>query len=62
MVPAALDWAVGAWVSAQLAARRPPGWRVVAVDGKAVRGARAAGGTAPHLLACLDQGTGVVLA
>lgn len=32
------------------------------MDGKAVRGARAAGGTAPHLLACLDQGTGVVLA
>ncbi|MGE5289719.1 MAG: transposase [Micromonosporaceae bacterium] len=30
--------------------------------GPVVRGARAAGGTAPHPLACLDQGTGVVLA
>jgi predicted transposase YbfD/YdcC len=49
--------------SGQLAARRPPGRRVVlAVDGKTVRGARSAGGTAPHLLACLDHGTGVVLA
>ncbi len=61
--PAALDRAAGAWVSAQLAGRRPPGERVVlAVDGKTVRGARAAGGSAPHLLACLDHGTGVVLA
>jgi predicted transposase YbfD/YdcC len=61
--PAALDRAAGAWVSARLAGRRPPGKRVVlAVDGKTVRGARAAGGSAPHLLACLDHGTGVVLA
>jgi hypothetical protein len=61
--PAALDAAVGAWVSAQLASRRPPGQRVVvAVDGKTVRGARSRDGTAPHLLACLDHGTGVVLA
>src|SRR5258705_7537357 len=60
--PAALDRAAGGWVSAQLAGRRPPGKRVVlAVDGKTVRGARAAGGSAPHLLACLDHGTGVVL-
>jgi predicted transposase YbfD/YdcC len=61
--PAALDRAAGAWVSAQLAGRRSPGKRVVlAVDGKTVRGARAADGSAPHLLACLDHGTGVVLA
>jgi len=61
--PAALDRAIGAWVSAQLAARGPAGGRmVVAVDGKTVRGARAADGTAPHLMACLDHGTGVVLA
>jgi len=61
--PAALDAAIGTWASAQLAARRPPAGRLVlAVDGKTVRGARAAGGTAPHLLACLDHGTGVVLA
>lgn len=61
--PAALDRAIGAWASAQLAARRQPGRRVVlAVDGKTVRGARSPDGTAPHLLACLDHGTGVVLA
>jgi len=61
--PAALDRAAGAWVSAQLAGRRPPGERVVlAVDGKTVRSARAADGSAPHLLACLDHGTGAVLA
>ena len=61
--PAALDAAVGSWVSAQLAARRHQGARVVvAVDGKTVRGARTGDGTAPHLLACLDHGTGVVLA
>ncbi len=62
--PAALDAAVGAWVSGRLAARRAPGRRVIAVDGKTVRGARPrdGDGTAPHLLACLDHGTGVVLA
>jgi len=61
--PAALDAAVGAWVAAQLAGRRRPGTRVVvAVDGKTVRGARTADGAAPHLRACLDHGTGVVLA
>jgi hypothetical protein len=32
------------------------------VDGKTVRGARTGDGTAPHLLACLDHGAGVVLA
>ncbi len=32
--PAALDRAIGAWVSARLTAMRPPGRRVVAVDGK----------------------------
>jgi predicted transposase YbfD/YdcC len=60
--PAALDRAIGAWVSARLAAIGPPCRRVVAVDGKTVRGARTGDGTAPHLLACLDHGTGVVLA
>ena len=61
--PAALDAAAGVWVNAQLAARRPPGRRVVvAVDGKTVRGARSADGSAPHLLACLDHRSGAVLA
>jgi predicted transposase YbfD/YdcC len=61
--PAALDAAAGVWVNAQLAARRPLGLRVVlAVDGKTVRGARSADGSAPHLLACLDHRSGAVLA
>ena len=59
--PAALDRALGAWVNARLAAQRPGGQVVLAVDGKTVRGARTSDGTAPHLLACLDHGTGVVL-
>lgn len=61
--PAALDAAVGAWVSGQLAARRPPGRRVVlAVDGKTLRGARTSADAAPHLMACLEHASGVVLA
>jgi hypothetical protein len=60
--PAAAGRAAGAWVSAQLAARRPAAQVVLAVDGKTVRGARTGDGTAPHLLACLNHGAGVVLA
>ena len=37
------------------------GRRVIAIDGKTVRGARAAGNVAPHLLAALDHTLGVVL-
>ena len=61
--PAALDRALASWVTARLAARRAPGVRpVLAVDGKTLRGARTGAGTAPHLLACLDHGSGVVCA
>jgi len=63
--PAALDRAVGAWARGRLAARRRPGRRIVlAVDGKTVRGARPrdGAGAAPHLLACLDHRTAVVIA
>lgn len=35
--------------------------RVIAVDGKTVRGARTAGKTAPHLVAALDHATATVL-
>jgi predicted transposase YbfD/YdcC len=65
--PAGLDKALGDWVGAQLAERRQ-GWtrhrRVLAVDGKTLRGARVHDGIdrAPHLLACLDHDGGVVLA
>ena len=61
--PAALDAAIGAWVRSRLAAARKARRRVVlAVDGKTVRGARPRGGTAPHLMACLDHAAGTVLA
>src|ERR1035438_8848913 len=40
-------------------ARGPPG-AGLAVEGKTLRGARTSQGPAPHLLACLDHGSGVV--
>lgn len=48
------------WTRTQLQGGR----RVIAIDGKTVRGARACGmssGSAPHLLAALDHATGTVL-
>lgn len=41
--------------------RTVAGRRVIAIDGKTVRGARSAGTVAPHLIAALDHATGVVL-
>lgn len=41
--------------------RRIGGRRVIAIDGKTVRGARSATTAAPHLVAALDHATGVVL-
>ena len=61
--PAAFDRAIGAWVSARLAASQPATARaVLAVDGKTVRGARSGENPAPHLMACLDHASGVVRA
>ncbi len=56
---AALDrqLAVLAWTRT----RRIGGRRVIAIDGKTVRGARSATTAAPHLVAALDHATGVVL-
>lgn len=54
-------------LDAQLAAlawcrtRHIEGRRVIAIDGKTVRGARTPTTTAPHLIAALDHATGVVL-
>jgi predicted transposase YbfD/YdcC len=67
---AALDAAVGSWLTARLAAagrkrRRGSRWRrALAVDGKAVRGTRhaSADGQAAHLLAVADQEASAVLA
>lgn len=41
--------------------RHIAGRRVIAIDGKTVRGARTSTTTAPHLIAALDHATGVVL-
>lgn len=68
--PHALDRLVAAWMCVRTGVRQ--GRRVIAVDGKTMRGTRskaakkAAGkderGRAPHLLAALDQATGAVVA
>jgi predicted transposase YbfD/YdcC len=54
----ALDAMIGAWLAAR---SRPAGRRVIAVDGKSVRGAIGANGRARHLLAAIDHQAGVVL-
>ncbi len=55
----ALDEAAGAWAQ-QRTARSPGARRMIAVDGKTLRGSGTAGPPAPHLLAALDHGRGVV--
>lgn len=55
-----LDALIGGWMGTRTAVAG--GRRVIAFDGKTVRGARTAAGEAPHLLAGLCQTTGVVLA
>jgi predicted transposase YbfD/YdcC len=57
--PDRLDQALGAWLwtrSVQVSGRL-----VIAIDGKAVRGAKDATGKAPHLVAALAHGIGAVL-
>jgi hypothetical protein len=57
--PDVLDQVLGAWLWTR--ARQAGGRRVIAVDGKAVRGAKGRDGTAPHLVAALAHGIGAVL-
>ena len=57
--PDRLDTVLGAWVWPR--ARRVGGRLVVAVDGKTVKGAGAAGHKAPHLVGALAHGLGAVL-
>ena len=54
-----LDQVLGAWLWTRAA--RPGGRLVIAVDGKAVRGAKGKNGKAPHLVAALAHGIGTVL-
>jgi len=60
MDPEQLDRAVSAWL-AQRDTRPRPARRVIALDGKTVRGARTGEGRATHLLAAFDTTTGTVL-
>jgi hypothetical protein len=53
------DQVLGAWLRTRAA--RAGGRLVIAVDGKAVRGAKDATGKAPHLAAALAHGIGAVL-
>lgn len=58
-----LDTAACSWLAARNS-RAPDGVRVIAVDGKSVRGARSrheADGRAVHLLAAFDTVSGAVL-
>ena len=54
-----LDRVLGAWLWTRSDVLH--GQRVIALDGKTVRGARAATRTAPHLVAALDHTNGTVL-
>jgi hypothetical protein len=56
----ALDDAAGAWAQ-QRTALAPGARRVIAVDGKTLRGSGLAGQPGRHLLAALDHACGVVL-
>src|ERR1700689_3455640 len=56
----ALDDAAGTWAQ-QRTAPSPGSRRVIAVDGKTLRGSGTAAVPARHLLAALDHGTGAVL-
>ncbi len=56
----ALDEAAGAW-AAQRTVPGPQARRVIAVDGKTLRGSRGGGEDGRHLVAALDHARGVVL-
>lgn len=57
----ALDTAICQWLITRQTGDPVPGWRAIAVDGKTLRGSGQPGAQV-HLLAAIDQRTGVVLA
>ncbi len=57
--PDVLDQVLGAWLWTR--AVQVSGRMVIAIDGKAVRGAKDKDGKAPHLVAALAHGIGAVL-
>lgn len=54
-----LDQVLGAWICTRT--RLVKGRRVIAVDGKSVRGAKRPDGTMPHLVAAFDHTAGAVI-
>ncbi len=56
---ARVDAALAVWAWCRV--RQIGGRRVIAIDGKTVRGARSSTAAAPHLIAALDHATGVVV-
>lgn len=54
-----LDKVIGTWAATRAAL--VDGRRVIAVDGKTVRGARTSASVAPHLVAAVSHGAGLVL-
>jgi predicted transposase YbfD/YdcC len=58
--PGLLDWLSGAWT--RIRAGQAAGRTVISFDGKTVRGAKAAGQHAPHLVAGLRHGDDVIIA
>lgn len=60
--PNLLTAVVSGWLTSRAATAPPGRRRAVAVDGKTLRGSRSHDASARHVLAALDQTTGVVLA
>lgn len=60
--PDLLTAAISGWLAGRVATAQPGSRRAVAVDGKALRGSRSRDAPARHVMAALDQATGVVLA
>ena len=60
--PDLLTAAIGVWLAGRASVGTPAGRRAIAVDGKSLRGSRAADTAAQHVLAACDQDTKTVLA
>lgn len=59
--PVVLDDAINGWVRARASERAKGGTRVIAIDGKEVRGAKNGGSKRVFLMAALDHATGTVV-
>lgn len=57
-----LTAAISRWLASRVAAAPPPARRAISVDGKTLRGSGSRDTAARHVMAALDQSTGVVLA